>query len=154
MFDSKSVSLPDACCVCLGKVETTTSISKSRSKDKLATTQSLSVPICNSCDEKLDKKAKNLITIFTLTGALIYPVLLFFWGGDSPSDRSYMDRIIALITSAIPIVIGGLIGFSVGGFLAGLSEPVKLKANGKIIFKNKKYQDMFVQLNDKVNKVE
>jgi hypothetical protein len=147
MFDSKNVLLPDVCCVCLEKVETKTSIAK----DKLATTKSLSIPICYSCDEKLDKKAKTLITVFTLAGALLYPVISFFWGGDSSPDSSFMIKAISLITGVISIVIGGLIGFSAGGFVAGVFEPVKLKADGKIIFRNSKYQKMFIKLNDKEN---
>lgn len=151
MFDSKTASLPDVCCVCLGKVETSTSISKDHTKNELVTTQSLNVPICYSCDEKLDKKAKMLITTFTLVGALLYPVLKFLWGGGSSTDSQIIDKVFSLITNVIPIVIGGLIGFNLGGFLAGISEPVKLKTDGKIIFKNKKYQEMFIQLNEKKN---
>ena len=149
MLDSKSALLPDACCVCLGKIENTTSINKELTKDELATSQSLNVPICNTCDEKLEKKAKTLITIFTLVGVLLYPAILFLWGGKSSPDSTLTVRIVSLITGAIPMVIGGLIGFSFGGFLAGISEPVKLKSNGKIVFKNKKYQKIFIQLNDK-----
>ncbi|MCP3898529.1 MAG: hypothetical protein GY707_02215, partial [Desulfobacteraceae bacterium] len=106
-------------------------------------------PICNSCDEKLDKKAKNLITLFTLLGVLLYPVIKFLWGSDSPSDSTLMFRIISIITNIVPIVIGGLIGFNLGSFLAGISEPVKLKADGTVVFKNKKYQEMFIHLNNK-----
>ncbi len=149
MFDSKTVSLPNSCCVCLGNVETATPISKNHTKDELTTTKSLNVPICNSCDEKLDKRAKLLITIFTLLGILLYPVLKFLWGGDSSTDNSFMIRIISIITSLIPIVIGGLIGFNIGSFLAGISEPVKLKADGNNVVKNKKYQEMLNDLNDK-----
>jgi len=149
MSDSKKVLLPDACCVCLGNVNTTIPITKDYIKDELSITQSLNIPICYSCDEKLDKKAKTLITISTLTGVLIYPVISFLWSGDSSPDSTLMIKIISFITSAIPIVIGGLIGFSFGNFLAGIYEPVKLKPDGKIIFKNKKYQEMFIQLNHK-----
>jgi hypothetical protein len=149
MLDSKTVLLPDSCCVCLGKVNTSTSINKVHKKNETKTTQSLKIPICYSCDDKLDKKAKNLITICTLTGALLYPAISFFWGGDSSPDRTLMIRIISLITNIVPIVIGGLIGFSFGSYLTGLSEPVKLKPDGEIIFKNKKYQKLFIQLNEK-----
>ncbi len=149
MFDSKTVSLPDNCCVCLGKVETLPPRNKDHTKDEKTTTHSLNVPICNSCDEKLDKKAKILITTFTLLGALLYPILKFLWGGDSPSDSTLMLRIISIITNIVPVVIGGLIGFNIGNFLAGISEPVKLKSDGTIVFKNKKYQEMFIHLNNK-----
>jgi len=52
---------------------------------------------------------------------------------------------------SVPVLICGGIGFYIGSFFSGLLEPVSLKADGRIIFKNKKYQKLFIQLNDKTN---
>ena len=148
MFDSKEVLLPESCCVCQGQVDTTVKFSKEHKQDELIKTQSLNVPICYSCDEKLDKKAKILITVFTLAGFLLHPIIFYFWGGESQSESSWTIKIISLATDIIPMLIGGAIGFGFGTFFAGFFEPVSLKADGEIIFRNKKYQEDFIELNE------
>ena len=150
-MNSKSVMVPDCCCTCLGKAQTVKFVSKEYTSNNTVTTLSLNVPICYSCDNIRSRISTILVSVFTVAGLAIYPLARFFWGGGSSDGVPFMVNVLSILSWILPVFLCGAVGVALGTMFSRFTAPVKLKANGNIVFKNRKYQKMFIQLNSQNN---
>ena len=127
---SNEFVFPNNCCSCLGPADTKMTVSSSHREGNLTRTLSIQVPVCLACS-----KREKLLVYFVGGGIGLGAVIGLLAGGGGG------------------LIVGGIVGFFAGalvGYVAGkFAEPASIDRDGRVSFRNPKYDALFRAANSR-----
>jgi hypothetical protein len=123
--------LPPRCCSCMGEAETTEVDWKTSSAWGATRTFSIKVPICAGC-ARTNRITEYFVVIIGTAVGIAIGAATGGWGG---------------------AIVAGILGFYGGVFVMGLikssTQPASIDSEGRLAFRNPKYQALFKSANSR-----